>query len=135
MKERIESDKYKQWDGRVWGNYLPESWACCQKAACHPFRSGPDSLAGVGGGEDSERCERVCSDQMLRTGSRNGNALEELEHLKVLNLGSQRGDAEQNWGFIQNVEAKQIPHHGPLQTWTDLGLPPGEDIFSVTFFC
>ena len=30
------------------------------------------------------------------------------------------GDAEQDWGFLQHVEAKQIPHHGLLQTETDL---------------
>lgn len=30
-------------------------------------------------------------------------------------------DAEQDWGFLQHVEAKQIPHHGLLQTETDLG--------------
>lgn len=31
------------------------------------------------------------------------------------------GDAKQDWGFLQHVEAKQIPLHGLLQTETDLG--------------
>ena len=32
------------------------------------------------------------------------------------------GDARQDWGILQHVEGKQIPHHGLLQTETDLGL-------------
>lgn len=43
-------------------------------------------------------------------------------------------DAKQDWGFLQHVEAKQIPLHGPLQTETDLGFTTGGGHFLKFLF-
>lgn len=45
------------------------------------------------------------------------------------------GDAKQDWGFLQHVEAKQIPLHGLLQTETDLGFAAeGGHLLNVSLY-
>lgn len=57
MEERTESDKYKQWDGCVEGNYLPEPLARCQHEDIHLFCTESDSRARRRGGRGKN--ERV----------------------------------------------------------------------------
>lgn len=120
MEKRTESDKYKQWDGCVEGNYLPEPLAYCQHEDIHLFCTESDSRArrigGRGRVRERTRRERVRADHRLWTrGSewKRGRWATTSESFKpVIAVG----DAKQDWGFLQHVEAKQIPHHGLLQT-------------------
>lgn len=126
MEERTESDKYKQWDGCVEGNYLPEPLACCQHEDIHLFCTESDSWARREGKRERERertrQERGRADHRLRTrGSEweleRGREATTSESFKpVIAVG----DAKQDWGFLQHVEEKQIPLHGLLQRETDL---------------
>lgn len=127
MEERTESDKYKQWDGCVEGNYLPEPLARSQHEDIHLFCTESDSWARQRGGRgrvrERTRRERVRADHKLWTrGSEweweRGRGAATSESFKPVIVV---GDPKQDWGFLQHVEAKQIPHHGLLQTETDLG--------------
>lgn len=92
MEERTESDKYKQWDGCVEENYLPELLACCQHEDIHLFGKASDSWVRQRGGrgrvrdrKDGRECELITGFEQ-EAASGNGREAGEPQHLKVLNL-------------------------------------------------
>lgn len=90
-----------------------------------------------GEGVESERAnrrERVSADRSLWTWGtewewERGRGATTSESFKPVIVV---GDAEQDWGFLQHVEAKQIPLHGLFQTETDLRFAAEGREFSVT---
>lgn len=91
---RTESDKYKQWDGCIKGNYLPEPLACRQHEDIRLFffffLTEPDSRArwreGRGKGIAEQDWKECKPEQGAADGS--GREAEEQQELKVLNLWS-----------------------------------------------
>lgn len=95
IEERTESDKYKQWDGCVEGNYLPEPLACCQREDIHLFCTESDSRARrlgregrVSEREGTRREESVSRSQAASKRQRlgMGEGQTKPQHRKVLNL-------------------------------------------------
>lgn len=103
-----------------WHTASAKTFICFVQGLTHGARR----RGGREGKSERERVrrERVRADHRLRTrGSEweweRGRGATTSESFKpVIAVG----DAEQDWGFLQHVEAKQIPHHGLLQTETDL---------------
>lgn len=102
-------------------NYLPELLAFCQHEDIHLFGTEPDSWARPRGGRRRVRERKDGREQAdHRLGARGsewewkrGRGATTSESFKpVIAVG----DAKQDWGFLQHVEAKQIPLHGLLQT-------------------
>lgn len=92
MEERTESDKYKQWDGCVEENYLPELLACRQHEDVHLFCMECDSCVRQSRGRGRVRERRDGTECKLITGfeqeavSAKGREAGEPQHLKILNL-------------------------------------------------
>lgn len=92
IKGRTESDKYKQWDGHVEENYLPELLAWCQHEDIHLFCTESDSWVRWGRGRGGVREPETGEQFEVIAGFEQGAASEtwreagETQHLKVLNL-------------------------------------------------
>lgn len=124
MGERTQSGKYKQRDGCVEGNYLPEPLARGQQEDIHLFRiesgSRDEGVGVVGGGWDGEwdrtECEAIadCEAEPAREGGSGATTSESFKPVIA------SGDAKQAWSSFQHVEGKPSRHHGSLQSGTDL---------------
>lgn len=114
FKWRKENDKYKQWDGRVGENYLPETLACCQLRDIH-LCCRAQLMRKTREETERERERRVC---MSWSGALVGQWQWCRNILKLKTCECSRW-CEVRPG-VPPTHGSQIPLHGLLQIKTDL---------------
>lgn len=121
FKWRTENDKYKQWDGCVGENYLPETLACCQLWDVHLCCKAQLMRKRERGERERERA---------REGGKDGSVCLSWWGALVgqwqwcCNIWKLKNCDCTRWGEVSpgvpSMRGSQIPLHGLLQTKTDL---------------